>query len=111
LFTSPDERIRESNDYVVWRTCEVPNPVGAARHNCCIAKYLNPHIVDLHAANPVHPSLKNISKDPGPISHPAIWPRASPFGRNDPLDHCPVAVHPGFRQNLLELCQNRFILF
>ena len=74
-------------------------------HNRGSAKYLNPHIVDLKAANPVHSLLEHITKGGGPITRAAIRPRASPFGRNDPLDCGPVAAYPGFRQILLDVSQ------
>ena len=80
-------------------------------HNRGIAKYLNPYIVDLKAANPVHSLLEHITNDGGPITRAAIRPRASPFWRNDPLDRCPVAAYPGFRQILLDLCQRYSIAF
>ena len=107
---SPNERVREPDDYVIARPCEIPGPVGAARHNSGIAKQLNPDIVDFKAVNRMHSLLEYIGKDAGPITRTPIWPRASPFGRNDPLDRGPVAPYPGLRQVLLDLCERCSIL-
>jgi len=102
---SPNERVGESDDDVIGSACEISSSMCAPGHDRGIAKYLNPHIVDLKAANHVHSLLEYITEDADPVTRTAIWTRASPFGRNDSLDRCSVAAYPGFRQILLDYCQ------
>lgn len=99
LIGSPNKRVREADDHVIGHACEIPGPMCAPCHNRGVAMYLNPHVVDLEAANLVQPLLEHITKDAGPIARPAIRPRASPFGRNDPLDRCPVAADQAFARS------------
>lgn len=108
---SPNERVGEPDDHVVGHACEIPRPVCAPGHDRGVAKKLNPHIVDLKAADSVHALREHVAEDAGPVSRAAVRPRASPFGSNDPLDCCPVAGYPGFSKILLDLCERCSIFF
>lgn len=111
LTLAPDERIREPNDDVVRCAGEFADSMRASSDNRRIAKYLTANIIDIETANLVHSFLEHVGEDAGSIAAPAIWPRTSPLGRNDPLDGCPVAPHPCFGQGLLDLCQDDLISF
>ena len=88
---APHKRIREPYEDIIVEAFEFSDTMSKACHNCCIPEHTCLYILDLEIADLVHASLEYLSEHCGSVGRATVWPRAGPFGRDDALNHGPIA--------------------